>query len=36
MASGFRTRISKDCSPYGKIPATTTTEFAFKVYYAGA
>jgi hypothetical protein len=34
MASGFRTRISKNCSPYGTSPGTDP-DFSFKVYYAG-
>ena len=36
MASGFRTRISSNCNPFGKVPANGENNFAFKVYYAGA
>ena len=36
MASGFKTRISKNSNPYGQVPAVGEQEFAFKVYYAGA
>ena len=36
MASGFKTRISKNCSPFGKVQATKEYDVAFKVYYAGA
>ena len=36
MASGFKTRISSNCNPIGRVPATSDSDLAFKVYYAGA
>ena len=36
MASGFKTRISYNSNPFGKVTATTDKENTFKVFYAGA
>ena len=37
MASGFKTRISSNCNPYGKVAGKkSSSDVAFKVYYAGA
>ena len=31
MASGFNTRWSSDCNPFGKVGATTKEDSVFKV-----
>ena len=37
MASGFKTRISSNCNPYGTVSGKSSNDVvAFKVYYAGA